>query len=152
MAITVSVPPLVLEHPSDNPEHYEFIRGQWLKKRSVGRKDHSQLELEIAVLLQPIAKRLGSMALQEWTIVHSDEKFIPDVTFSFPNWQERDGCLVAPRFWSSRPDPKASASRRSSKSASRITTVSARPTAGYWIPKNKPPTSAIVRWMARTAW
>ena len=98
MAANVSIPPLILDQPLDNPEHYEFIRGQWLKKHSVGRKDHSNLECQIRLLLEPMAKRLGSAVVQEWTIVHSDEKLIPDVTFSFPNGQERDGYLVAPAF------------------------------------------------------
>ena len=98
MAANVSIPPLVLDQPLDNPEHYEFIRGQWLKKQSVGRKDHSELELEITLLLLPIAKCLKSEVFHEWTIVHGQEKLIPDVTFSFPNWTERDGYLVAPAF------------------------------------------------------
>jgi Uma2 family endonuclease len=98
MAANVSVPPLVLDQPLDNPEHYEFIRGQWSKKQSVGREDHSELELLITLLLQPVAKRLGSKVLPEWTIVHGDEKLIPDVTFSFPNRTTRDGYLVAPAF------------------------------------------------------
>ncbi len=88
----------MLDQPLDNPEHYELIRGQWLKKDSVGRKDHSELELKITLLLQPLAKRLNSEVLHEWTIVNGSEKLIPDVTFSFPNWTERDDYLVAPAF------------------------------------------------------
>jgi Uma2 family endonuclease len=98
MAANSSIPPLVLEDPRDNPEHYEFIRGHWLKKQSVGREDHSKLELLVTMLLTPIANRLQCQVFQEWTIVHGEEKFIPDVTFSFPGWTTRDGYLVAPPF------------------------------------------------------
>jgi Uma2 family endonuclease len=98
MAANASVPPLVLDQPLDDPEHYEFIRGHGLKKLSVGREDHSELELQITLLLQPIAKQLKAKVLQEWTIVHGEEKLIPDVTFSFADRKTRDGYLVAPPF------------------------------------------------------
>jgi Uma2 family endonuclease len=91
-------PPLVLEDPHDNPEQYEFVRGCWRKKESAGRADHSDIEFVVLSLLRPIAQRLGARVKQEWTVVHGPEKIIPDVTFSFPNPEIRDGYLVAPAF------------------------------------------------------
>jgi Uma2 family endonuclease len=93
-----AMPPLVLESRLDNPEHYEFLRGRWAKKESVGRADHSTIELIIYEMLRPTAKSLGARVLLEWTVVHGQEKIIPDVTFSFPNPQIRNGYLVAPAF------------------------------------------------------
>jgi Uma2 family endonuclease len=91
-------PPLVLNSPLDNPEHYEFLRGCWSKKESVGRIDHSEIELILRALLQPFAEKLRARVIHEWTVVCGSEKIIPDVTFSFPDPQIRDGYLVAPAF------------------------------------------------------
>ncbi len=41
---------------------------------------------------------MGSTVEEEWTVVYEDEKAVPDTTFSFPSYQERDGYLVAPAF------------------------------------------------------
>lgn len=90
--------PLVLTDPHDNPEHYEFLRGHWAKKKSVGRADHSNIEIIIWVLLRPIAASLNARVIHEWTIVYGPEKIIPDVTFSFPSPEIREGYLVAPAF------------------------------------------------------
>jgi Uma2 family endonuclease len=98
VAANATPPPLVLENPHDSPEQYEFVRGQWRKKESVGRGDHSDIEFVVLSLLRPIAQRLGARVKQEWTVAYGTEKIIPDVTFSFPNPEIRDGYLVAPAF------------------------------------------------------
>lgn len=98
MAANPAPPPLTLENPHDDPEQYEFLRGQWEKKESVGRGDHSDIELIVLSLLRPFAQRIGARVKQEWTVVLGMEKIIPDVTFSFPNPEIRDGYLVAPAF------------------------------------------------------
>ncbi|HWF47183.1 MAG TPA: Uma2 family endonuclease [Bryobacteraceae bacterium] len=90
--------PLALNDPHDNPEHYEFLRGQWSKKESVGRVDHSDIEMIIWALLRPIAITLHARVAHEWTIVYGSERIIPDVTLSFPNPEISDGYLVAPAF------------------------------------------------------
>lgn len=98
MAANPALPPLVLENPHDDPEQYEFLRGQWRKKEAVGRADHSDIEFVVLSLLRPIAQRLGARVKQEWTVVQGAEKIIPDVTFSFPNPGVCEGYLVAPAF------------------------------------------------------
>jgi Uma2 family endonuclease len=98
VAANPAPPPLTLENPHDDPEQYEFLRGQWEKKESVGRGDHSDIELVVLSLLRPFAQRIGRRVKQEWTVVLGMEKIIPDVTFSFPNPEIRDSYLVAPAF------------------------------------------------------
>jgi Uma2 family endonuclease len=90
--------PLVLEDSHDDPERYEFLRGYWSKKQSVGRADHSNMEAVISRLLLPVATSLKARVLHEWTVVYGLEKIIPDVTFSFPHPSIREGYLVAPAF------------------------------------------------------
>ncbi|MGA8599313.1 MAG: Uma2 family endonuclease [Bryobacteraceae bacterium] len=96
MAIHV-VPPLVLADPSDDPEHYEFLNGQWVKK-DVGRKEHSKMGRILFNLLLPFARQLNCALDTEWTIVQGRKKIIPDVTMSFPapDYSMSDGYLVAP--------------------------------------------------------
>lgn len=90
--------PLILDDPHDNPEHYEFLRGHWSKKKSVGRADHCDIELIIWALLRPIVSSLNAQVRPEWTIVYGTEKIIPDVTVSYPDPELCDGYLVAPAF------------------------------------------------------
>jgi Uma2 family endonuclease len=94
--VAANTAPLVLNDPHDNPEHYEFLRGRWSKKESVGRADHSDMEVVVSTLLRPIATSLNERVRHEWTIVCGSEKIIPDVTFSFPNPEIHEGYLVAP--------------------------------------------------------
>lgn len=83
---------------SNDPEYFEIVGGRWIKKESVGRRRHSQLNSIVTDLLTPFAEKLGGTVTHEWTIVRGEERVIPDVTFSFPNFEERDGYLVAPAF------------------------------------------------------
>jgi Uma2 family endonuclease len=96
--VAANTAPLVLNNPHDDPEHYEFLRGRWSKKESVGRADHSDMEVVISALLRPIAASLNARVRHEWTVVYGPEKIIPDVTFSFPNPEVHEGYLVAPAF------------------------------------------------------
>ncbi len=82
----------------DNLDHYERIGGQLIKKESVGRKQHSQLERIVRDLLTPFTTKLGGIVEHEWTIQQGDDKLIPDVTMSFPEYEENDGYLLAPAF------------------------------------------------------
>ncbi len=82
----------------DDPEHFEFLDGQMVRKASVGRKEHSQLERIIWTLLAPFREKLGGSLEMEWTILNGQDKIIPDVTFSFPDPKISDAYLVAPAF------------------------------------------------------
>ena len=82
----------------DDEEHYEFLHGQKIKKESVGRKKHSLLGEVLKRLLAPMAYAQKSIVVTEWTIMHGNEKAVPDVTVSFPDWTEHEGYLVAPAF------------------------------------------------------
>jgi Uma2 family endonuclease len=82
----------------DNLENYECIGGQLIKKESVGRKQHSQLERIVRDMLTPFATKLGCIVEHEWTLQHGEDRLIPDVTMSFPEYHENEGFLVAPAF------------------------------------------------------
>jgi Uma2 family endonuclease len=82
----------------DNLDNYECIGGQLIKKESVGRKQHSQLERIVRDLLTPFATKLGGIVEHEWTLQHGEDRLIPDVTMSFPDYHENEGFLVAPAF------------------------------------------------------
>ena len=49
-------------------------------------------------MLAPLDHAQKSLAVTEWTVAHGRDKAIPDVTVSFPDWAEQEGCLVAPAF------------------------------------------------------
>jgi Uma2 family endonuclease len=98
MATKVAVPPINVYDDSEDPEYFEILDGRWIKKESVGRRKHSQLDRIVRSALEPFAQQMGSTVEEEWTVMHEDEKAVPDVTFSFPSYQERDGYLVAPAF------------------------------------------------------
>jgi Uma2 family endonuclease len=82
----------------DKPEHYELLNGRMIRKASVGRKKHSDLEVIILDMLRPLAKNAGAAVAHEWTMLNGPDRVIPDVTFSFPEPKLSDGYLVAPAF------------------------------------------------------
>ncbi len=91
-----------LAHPGvyadDDPEHYELLDGQMVRKASVGRKKHSDLETIVLGMLKPHAQKARASVAHEWTMLNGRDKLIPDVTFSFPDPKLEDGYLVAPAF------------------------------------------------------
>lgn len=95
MATELVSPDLRLD---DNPEHYELLNGRMVRKASVGRKKHSQIERIIRGMLEPHRQRLGGSLEMEWTMLNGPDKVIPDVTFSFPEPKLSDGYLIAPAF------------------------------------------------------
>ena len=98
MATKAAVPPLSAYDDSNDPEYFEFLDGRWIKKKSVGRRKHSQLNRIVRSALAPFAQKMNSVVEEEWTVMYGEEKAVPDVTFSFPSYGEKDGYLVAPAF------------------------------------------------------
>jgi Uma2 family endonuclease len=82
----------------DNLEHYEHIGGQLIKKGLVGHIQRAQLERMALELLIPFTAELGGAVEHEWTLQHGEDKLIPDVMMSFPDYREDDGNLIAPAF------------------------------------------------------
>ena len=82
----------------DDPEHYELLDGRSVRKASVGRLKHAQIERVVWALLREFQQKLGGTLEMEWTMLNGADKLIPDVAFSFPTPKLSDGCLVAPAF------------------------------------------------------
>jgi Uma2 family endonuclease len=82
----------------DDTEHYELLNGRMVRKASVGRKKHSQVERIIWAMLEPYRQKLGGSLEMEWTMLNGPDRVIPDVTFSFPEPKLSDGYLIAPAF------------------------------------------------------
>jgi len=61
MATELVTPDLQIE----DPEHFELLDGAMVRKMSVGRKKHSDLDLIIRELLMPIAKGMGALVAQK---------------------------------------------------------------------------------------
>lgn len=89
-------PPLILPDATDDPEFYELLGSKWVRKESVGRKEHSKMGRILFGLLLPFAEQYDLMIETEWTIVQGERKIIPDVTVSRPQPQIHDDYLVAP--------------------------------------------------------
>ena len=85
-------------HFDDNPERYELLDGRRIRKASVGRLKHSQVERIVWELLKPYRQKVGGSLEIEWTMLNGQDKVIPDVTFSYPEPKLSDGYLVAPAF------------------------------------------------------
>ena len=86
------------EYLDSDPKHYELLDGRMVRKESVGRKKHAQLDRILRSLLVPFQLKLGGSLESEWTILNDSDKLFPDVTFSFPNPVLSDDYLVAPAF------------------------------------------------------
>ena len=82
----------------DDPEHYELLDGRRVRKASVGRKKHAQIDRLVWALLREFQQKLGGTLEMEWTMLNGPDKLIPDVTLSFPDPKLSDGYLVAPAF------------------------------------------------------
>ncbi len=98
MATQLVNPPISEVPPGENSELYECIDGEWKRKQSVGRRKHSAIEMALLTLLKPFQASQGGYVSHEWTILNGREKVIPDVTFSFPDYKEDRGYLVAPAW------------------------------------------------------
>lgn len=85
-------------YADDDPEHYELLDGRMVRKASVGRVKHAQIDRVVWALLREFQQKLGGTLEMEWTMLNGPDKLIPDVTFSFPNPKLSDGYLVAPAF------------------------------------------------------
>jgi Uma2 family endonuclease len=93
MATHVSSPPgLEVEHG----EHLEFVNGRF-EERVLGGKIHSECQFSVVSRLKPIAKRIGAVVHQEWSLAHGEEWLVPDVMLTQPGAYETDqrGYLVS---------------------------------------------------------
>src|SRR5579875_3457018 len=87
MATHVSSP---LDLELERDKYLEFIHGQLVESVS-GGKGHSECQFNLVLRLKPIAKAMGAVVHQEWTLVHNDEWLIPDVMLTQPGPYETDG-------------------------------------------------------------
>lgn len=93
MATHVSAPP-DLELARD--ERLEFINGQFVE-RVLGGKIHSECQFTVVSRLKPIAKRIGAVVHQEWSLAHGEEWLVPDVMLTQPGADQTDrrGYLIS---------------------------------------------------------
>jgi Uma2 family endonuclease len=78
------------------PSDLEFINGQFVE-RVLGGEIHSECQLNVVLKLKPIAKRIGAVVHQEWSLAHGEEWLVPDVMLTRPGSYEKDqrGYLIS---------------------------------------------------------
>lgn len=77
-------------------EHLEFINGRFVE-RVLGGKIHSECQFSVVLRLKPIAKRIGAVVHQEWSLARGEEWLVPDVMLTQPGGYETDqrGYLIS---------------------------------------------------------
>ena len=94
LELVIPEPPLELL----DEKYLEYLDGQWIKKESVGRKEHEAVTQVIYNFLNRYRSLVGRKLAQHWTIILGPDKAEPDVTLSHPVYNTHQGYLVSPAF------------------------------------------------------
>lgn len=91
---------LVAEPPPElsDEKYLEYLDGQWIKKEGVGRRKHEDVSKAVYNLLRQYRETVGGKLCEHWTILLGPDKAEPDVTLSYPVYNEYQGYLVSPAF------------------------------------------------------
>ena len=79
-------------------KYLEYLDGKWIKKEGVGRRKHEKVSQAVYSLLRRYREQVGGELCEHWTILLGPDKAEPDVTLSYPVYNEYQGYLVSPAF------------------------------------------------------